>query len=334
MGASPLAGWGRSSIVALTWDADVEGLFLGGSLLAAFLAGSIALFAPCCILVVFPAYLAAAVRNRRWRLVPLTLVFAAGLALVLVPITLGVGLLSRALLRYHGPIYLLGGVLLLALAVLALSGRTWSLPFLRGSPDISRTDSGGVFALGVFSGAASACCAPVLAGVLTLTAIAPTSVEAAGIGLAYVFGMVAPLIVLTLLWDRSTLRERLAGSRRRVRLRLAGLTISSTLPELAAAAMFAVMGVVMLVLGATGATIAPTFQAGIGSWLEDLLRPVVRWLEPVPDWITGAVLVAFGAGALLLSARARPVPATDPSDIELERPGTEDAHEHACSPQA
>ena len=55
----------------------MEGVFLGGSLLAAFVAGSVALFAPCCIMVMFPAYLAAAVRNHRWRLVPLTFVFAA-----------------------------------------------------------------------------------------------------------------------------------------------------------------------------------------------------------------------------------------------------------------
>ena len=39
------------------------GVFLGGSLLAAFLAGAVALFAPCCVTVLFPAYLSAAVRN-------------------------------------------------------------------------------------------------------------------------------------------------------------------------------------------------------------------------------------------------------------------------------
>ncbi len=33
----------------------MEGLYLGGSLIAAFLAGSVALFAPCCIVVLFPS---------------------------------------------------------------------------------------------------------------------------------------------------------------------------------------------------------------------------------------------------------------------------------------
>ena len=79
----------------------MEGVFLGGSVAAAFLAGTIALFAPCCITVLFPSYLAAAVRNARWRLVPLTLIFAAGVATVLVPVTLGVGLLTRSLLFFR-----------------------------------------------------------------------------------------------------------------------------------------------------------------------------------------------------------------------------------------
>src|SRR3989337_535570 len=65
----------------------------------------------------------------------------------------------------------------------------WAPPFRRGAPALSRPDSAGVYTLGVFSGAASACCAPVLAGMLTLSALSPSLVAATGIGLAYVFGM-------------------------------------------------------------------------------------------------------------------------------------------------
>ena len=133
--------------------------------------------------------------------------FAAGLAVVLVPVTLSVGLLTRPLLRFHGLFYGMGGLLLVVLAWLSATGKTWPLPMLKGSPDIQRTDSAGVFALGVFSGAASACCAPVLGGVVTLSAVAPSIPEAIVIGLAYVFGMVFPLLVMTLLWDRSKLRD-------------------------------------------------------------------------------------------------------------------------------
>jgi len=310
----------------------MEGLFLGGSLIAAFFAGAVALFAPCCIVVLFPAYLAAAVRNSRWRLVPLTLIFAAGIAVVLIPITLGLGILTRGLLRYHSATYVAGGMLMLLLAVLALSGRGWTLPIMRGSPDVQRTDSGGVFVLGVFSGAASACCAPVLAGVLTLSAVAPTLMQGVGIGLAYVFGMVFPLVLLALAWDRlgPKGRDQLRGKERRIRV--AGHSFAVTTLDLVAAAMFGVMGIALIFIGITGTTLAPTAQVAIGTWLQDRLIPFVGWLEPVPDVVIGLVLVAVAVAAVAISGRRRRTETVDEStsggDCHGQDHETEETHDH------
>jgi len=283
----------------------MEGLFLGGSLLAAFLAGSVALFAPCCVTVLFPAYLSAAVRNSRWRLVPLTFIFAAGIAVVLVPVTLGLSFLTRGLLKYQGAIYISGGLLMLVLAALALTGKGWTLPIMRGSPDVRRTDTGGVFALGVFSGAASACCAPVLAGVLALSAVAPNLIQGVGIGLAYVFGMVAPLVILALTWDRfgAGLRDRMQGRERHVRV--AGRVFSVTTLNLVAGTMFGLLGVALIGFGVTGATLAPTAQVTAGVWLQERLLPFVRWLDPVPDAVIGLVLIAIAVAAIAISGRRR-----------------------------
>jgi cytochrome c-type biogenesis protein len=305
----------------------MEGVFLGGSLAAAFLAGSIALFAPCCITVLFPTYLAAAVKNARWRLVPLTLVFAAGVATVLVPVTLGVSLLTRSLMRYHGTVYLVGAGLMLVMALVVAAGKTWSLPLLRRSPDISRTDSGGVYALGVFSGAASACCAPVLAGVLTLTAVAPSTATSLGIGLAYVTGMVSPLLLLTLLWDRTRLRERVTVTSRPITWSVAGRTVPTTTFNLAMAAVFALMAAVLVVVAVTGASLAPDAQGAASSWLTDLLTPVADALAPVPDWVTALVLFGGGAAMVWWSSRDRDdaPPASAPAPSEED----DDVH-HAC----
>ena len=303
----------------------MEGVFLGGSLLAAFVAGSVALFAPCCIMVMFPAYLAAAVRNHRWRLVPLTLVFAAGVATVLVPVTLGLTVLTQGLLRFHGVIYTFGGVLLLVLAGVAATGGTWSLPILRRAPDLSRTDSAGVYSLGVFSGAASACCAPVLAGVLTLSAVSPGLLTGTAIGLAYVFGMVFPLVVLTLVWDRAK-PERFASGGRTIDWGLGSRRFTTTITGLISAAMFALMGVVLVVAGVTGTTLAPTFQATLGNRIERTLAPIIDRLNWIPDPVIGVVLVGIAAGAVVLSARGRRPDAAHPtSSDESER----DCHEHA-----
>jgi cytochrome c biogenesis protein CcdA len=72
--------------------------------LAAFFAGGVGLFAPCCIVFLAPSYLAVVVKNRRWRLLPLMFVFAAGLALVLVPVTRGMSLVASTIADYHQPV--------------------------------------------------------------------------------------------------------------------------------------------------------------------------------------------------------------------------------------
>ncbi|MGH9267192.1 MAG: cytochrome c biogenesis protein CcdA [Acidimicrobiales bacterium] len=65
----------------------------------------------------------------------------------------------------------------------------------------------GVYSLGAFSGVASSCCAPVLAGVIALSGLAPSLGVALGLGSAYVFGMVAPLFLVSLLWERRDWRS-------------------------------------------------------------------------------------------------------------------------------
>ena len=282
----------------------MEGLFLGGSLFAAFVAGAVALFAPCCIVVMFPAFLAASVRNHRWRLVPLAFVFAAGVATVLIPVTLGLSLLTESLLRYHTAVYGLGAALLLALAVVSLSRGTWSLPFLRESPDISRTDSAGIYALGVFSGAASACCAPVLAGVLTLSALTPGLVSGVGIGMAYVFGMVFPLIILTLLWDRLG-PDRVKIGSRPVTFRVGSLRVATTTAGLAAAVMFLIMAVVLAVVAVTGSSLAPSFSNSLGTGIEGVLTPLLDSLAWIPDPVIGVLLIAVAVAAIALSTRSK-----------------------------
>lgn len=296
----------------------MEGLFLGGSLLAAFVAGSVALFAPCCVVVMFPSFLAASVKNQRWRLVPLAFVFAAGVATVMLPVTLGLSLLTESLLRYHTVVYGAGALLLSGLAIVSLTGGTWSLPFMRGSADISRTDSAGVYALGVFSGAASACCAPVLAGVLTLSAVSPGLISGAGIGLAYVFGMVFPLVVMTMLWDRLRPEQANFGGRR-VSFGLGPLRVSTTLAGVVASAMFLIMSVVLAVVAFTGSSLTPEFASSLGSRMEDLLTPILDGLAWIPDPVIGGVLILAAVGAIWLSGRRRD-----------EKPQMENQEERSC----
>jgi cytochrome c biogenesis protein CcdA len=274
-------------------------LLATGSVLAAFLAGGVALFAPCCIVFLAPSYLAGAVKNARWRLLPLTFVFAAGLGLVLVPITLGMSLVAGAIARYHAPLYYAGAALMVGLAVLALSGRMWSLPSVLRAPDTRRGDTASFFALGVFSGVASSCCAPVLAGVMTLSALSGSALGGLTLGVAYTFGMVFPLFVMALLWDTARLGERRFLRPRAVRFRVAGRLVATNTLNVAVAVAFVVMaGFVVALAGSaemTGGTVAQdrasTTLTGVFAVVQDVLRPV-------PEPVLGLALLAL-AGAFV-----------------------------------
>src|SRR5205823_15120640 len=93
------------------------------------------------------------------------------------------------------------GALMLAVGVAVLAA--WNpmrpMPALH-SP--SGRGYGSAYGLGLFSGIASACCAPVLAGVVVLTGSAASFGAALAISLTYVAGMVAPLAVIALVWER------------------------------------------------------------------------------------------------------------------------------------
>ena len=306
-------------------------LLTTGSVLAAFFAGGVALFAPCCIVFLAPSYLAVAVKNRRWRLLPLTFVFAAGLALVLVPITLGMSLVASTIANYHAPLYYAGGALMLALAGLSLSGRMVSLPSFLRAPDTTRGDSASFFALGVFSGIASSCCAPVLAGVMTLSALSGSAVGGVTLGLAYTFGMVFPLFVMALLWDRFRLGERRFLQARPVRLRLAGKVLATNTINIAVAVAFTVMGGFVIYLANTGQmTGGPGFQVSIGKGLSEVFARIETWTDPVAEPLLGLAVLALAAVFVIatLRDRHRPDASTDADPDEhpaCHGPGV-DAH--------
>jgi cytochrome c-type biogenesis protein len=271
-------------------------LLTTGSILAAFFAGGVALFAPCCIVFLAPSYLAGAVKNSRWRLLPLTFVFAAGLGLVQVPITLGMSLLAGAIARYHQPIYYAGGILMFALAALALSGRMWSLPSFLRVPDTSRGDTASFFALGVFSGIASSCCAPVLAGVMTLSVLSGSAIGGFTLGVAYVFGMVFPLFVMALVWDKAKLGEKNFLRAKPVRFRVAGRLVATNSLNVAVAVAFAVMGGFVIALAGskdmTGGTAA---QAWASDTLTRVFSGVQTFLSPIPEPILGLGILALAS---------------------------------------
>ena len=282
----------------------MQTLVYGSSLLTAFLGGVLALFAPCCIVSLLPTYIAATLRVPRWRLVELTGLFALGVAVILLPIVLGIGALGQVLNGAHREVFFLGGVLMLGLGASALAGKGWALPMpMLRRPGTADGGALGTLLLGVFSGVVSSCCAPVLGGVLVLSATAGSLAHALGLGLAYVLGMVCPLFVAALLWNRLRLGERNTFRSRTVTFSIGGYALRWRLTDLGAGVLFLAMGGLMVGLAVTGrSTYTPDFLLAFSRWGSDRLAALAHAARGIPEAWFGVALVAL---LLVLVAVAR-----------------------------
>lgn len=265
----------------------MDALF-AGSLAAAFAAGLVAFAAPCCSGVMLPTSLAAVSGGSRFRVAQLSALYVAGVAVVVLPITLGASALAAFVSDWHAQLFVLGGVMMLLVA--AALWRGTMLPVQVPKPALTGS-AASIFALGAFSGAATACCAPVLAGAIALSA---TTADIAGgllLGAAYVAGLVAPLVPLALLAGR--VRGRVPDSM--LTLRFGGYTKRLTVSRLAGCALFAGFGLIFIGLALTGnSDTAPAFQETLGLWA----RRAGAYVDDVPN------LVAFPVLAAVLAAFA------------------------------
>ena len=253
-----------------------------GSAAAAFAAGLVAFFAPCCAGVMVPTYLAAVGRGSRWRVARSTALYVAGVAAVVWPITLGVGALSALISRWHPVLFVIGGVMMIGVAVALWRGSM--LPISVPQPELSGSPAS-VFLLGAFSGATTACCAPVLAGAVALSAATGSWLGGGLLGGVYILGLVAPLLPLAFTWGR--LRGRVRDPR--LTLRLAGYAKRLTLSRLVGSVVFAGFGVLFITLAVTGnAETAPGFQRSLGLWVGRLTRD----LDSVPNAVTWPLVAA------------------------------------------
>lgn len=174
----------------------MDQLFFQTSLIAAFVAGVIALFAPCCITFLLPAYLGGVFKEKE-KVLLMTLVFGLGIFVILLPAVLGVAFVSRLLFRFHDQMFIIGGLIMIAVSIVSLLGFKLPMPHLKGANPAGKTDVISIFMLGVFSGITSACCAPVLIGILTFALLSPSFFGSILIGAMYVLGMVLPLLLIS-----------------------------------------------------------------------------------------------------------------------------------------
>ena len=268
-------------------------IFFGGSVIAAVVAGMLALFAPCCISFMLPAYFASSFQNRL-RLVAMTFLFAAGVATVILPIALGASLLRQLFAAQHMAIYVLGGVLLLGLAIYLLLGGQIHLP-MPGQRAGGKAGILTTYTLGIFSGITSSCCAPVLAGVIALSSVAPSFLLALGLGTAYVFGMVAPLFVISLLWEHYSWKSSRIFHPKLFAWHLGPMRRTLSVTGLFSGLLLLLMGGAMIWVGLTSEAMpTPTgWQAMFFVWLQHAGQVITGALTWIPNWVVAFALVLF-----------------------------------------
>lgn len=182
-------------------------------LIIAFVGGALALLSPCSAMLL-PAFFAATAGHRA-QLGTQLAVFYLGLITVLAPMGMGASAIGAYFIEYRTPLIWAAGGLLAVFGLMQIFGKGFDLR--RALPDrvtrahASRAGLPKAFLMGVASGVAGFCAGPILGSILTLAATAGSPVVGPVMMAVYALGMLAPLVLLVVTWDRTGLRDWLRG---------------------------------------------------------------------------------------------------------------------------
>src|SRR3989338_3322176 len=265
-------------------------LVAAASFVTAFIAGMAALFAPCCIGVLMPAYLASVFRTKS-KILLMTFIYFLGILTIFLPLGLGIAGLSSFFTDNHSLFFILGGIFMLLMGLSLLLGKSFMLP-IHVHPKLQKYDFGSIYVLGLFSGIATTCCAPVLAGVLALSAL-PGSVWLGGLyALTFVVGLVVPIFIVAACIDRGRIIKRFESLKRRVSYSLFGRQISLSLSHLISGFVFTSFGLFILIYERTNPDVFGSgYQLEINLLAARLTRFIDRVAGSVPEALWAALFV-------------------------------------------
>jgi len=264
---------------------------VGTSLIAAFVAGVAALFAPCCITVLLPSYLGNIFREK-YKIFFMTFIFFLGVATVFLPIGLGASALAQAFSKYHNIIFSVGGIFLLLLGITMLLGKKFSTP--TSVRDGMKKHVSSIYVLGIFSAIATTCCAPVLAGVLTLSVASGTIAWGALYTLAYVIGMTLPLFIIAAFLDKFNLTEKFTGIKKTVPMKVGSFSWQITISELISGLIFLLMGGYITYLAFSNKLFThSSYQLEMNLWNAKFLGAINGFTSLIPEYIWALLLIGI-----------------------------------------
>ncbi|MCA9343139.1 hypothetical protein H6804_00245 [Candidatus Nomurabacteria bacterium] len=260
------------------------------SLLASFIAGMVALFAPCCITFLLPAYFANIFKEKK-RVVLMTFIYSLGIFTVMLPVVLGAKALSQLFFNLHDQTYIIGGLFLIFVGFSTLLG--FKLPMPRFNVTKQADDPLSTYILGIISGITSACCAPVLIGVVALSTLSPTIAQSLLVGFFYVLGMVTPLYLASLFIDRRNFLEKPVFRKPFREVVFLGKTHMITVSNLVSFVMFAGIGLLTIFLSLSGKLAMDRSEASVTQTIQNVAVSVTTIVQKIPGLDIFFVLVAF-----------------------------------------
>src|SRR3989344_2134927 len=275
-------------------------LLISASFIAAFFAGVAALFAPCCVTVLLPTYFASIFKQRS-TIFLMTFVYFLGLLVVFMPIGLGASAVTQLFSQYHNIIFTFGSLFLILLGLTLVLGFQFSFPTLV-HPQLKNSGFLSVFVLGVFSGIATTCCAPVLAGVIALAALPASFLFGAAYTLAYVLGMVIPLFILSMFLDKNKFTQKFFVFRKTVSYSILSKKIRLTLSNLFSGAMFLILGIVIAYLAFTNNLVThASYQISVNVYLTRFIQFIANYTKIIPEQAWAVIFVTI---FILICAKA------------------------------
>src|SRR3989344_411315 len=269
-------------------------VLIGTSLIAAFVAGVAALFAPCCITVLLPSYLGNIFREK-YKIFFMTFVFFLGMATVFMPIGLGASFLAQWFSEYHNTIFTVGGIFLVVLGLAMLLGKKFGQTPVSVRDGMKRHVSS-IYALGIFSAIATTCCAPVLAGVLTLSIASGTLLWGGLYTLAYVVGMTLPLFIIAAFLDKTNLTEKFTKAKKTIAMNFGGMSWRITVSELISGLIFLIMGAYITYLAFKNQLFThSSYQLEMNLINAKFLNAIDGFVSLIPEYIWALIFIAIVA---------------------------------------
>ncbi len=268
----------------------------GITLLLAFLAGALSILSPC-VLPFLPAFFAYLFKDKT-RIFFASFAFFAGFATIFVSVGLLLVKAGNSFFttfqdtpEWQGVI-LVAGLLLVALGAMAALGVGFSgarVSGLKPSADLK-----GAFLFGaLFAVGWTACMGPVLSGIIIIAGLGGQELYAAGLLLAYSFGLFVPLFALSYFSDSLRLHEHPLFSKPVASINLLGKRFELFFANLAAGLIVAVIGVLFVVFRGTSWVLE--LNAGNSMLFESLQRQLLsqkQFGELVAVCLLAAIAIA------------------------------------------